>query len=109
MSPFQVMSTSVRAVNHDHLHFFEKVCVCVVAHARRNGGMAEWRNGGGRWSLTIATEQRTVLGDVSERPALGWFDWQWRRLGYQAPSAHRVMSTTIPPSKDASADGGDTT
>ena len=30
--------------------------VCVVAHARRNGG-------GGRWSLTIATEQRTVLGD----------------------------------------------
>ena len=37
--------------------------------------------------------------DASERPALGWFDWQWRRLGYQAPSAHRVMSTTIPPSK----------
>jgi hypothetical protein len=60
---------------------FEKVCVCVGAHARRNSG-------GGRWSLTIATEQRMcwATGRGCERAALGWFHWQWRRLwasGYE--------------------------
>ena len=82
----------------------EGVCVCCCPCA------AEWR----RRPVVVDDCNGTAdcVGrrdeDVSERPALGWFDWQWRRLGYQAPSAHRVMSTTIPPSKDASADGGDT-
>ena len=63
----------------------EGVCVCCCPCA------AEWR----RRPVVVDDCNGTAdcVGrrdeDVSERPALGWFDWQWRRLGYQAPSAHR--------------------